>query len=253
MLDPPALTDVHPGDPISSSSWNAVLSAIEKLYDHANRRLPTLTVKVVGPDHKPFRTAAVTAQLQGAPPRPARAGVFAGAPTSAYQLDRLEPGAYVITVEAEGFVAAPSTKTVGVDGPGDPAPLTFTLTATAPRAQVPDLVGARLDLALTLAAPFVVPKIVDAHGVVTTPPNVSSDTAAMLVLGQSPPAGAMAPPGSAIFLHIAAPVEAGTPVKVPEIRGFTLTEATAAVEKAGLKMGDVSELGGSGQGPSKSA
>jgi hypothetical protein len=243
MVVPPPLTPVHPGDPISSEGWNNVLTAIGQLVAHANQRRGTLTVKVLGPGNLPFRGATVTAQPTGEPPRPARAGAFVGGEVNAYQFEELLPGAYAIVVEADGFTVSSTQSKVEMGAAVDPEPLVFQLAEPQVRVQVPALLGLRLGDALALLAPSLDPgRIIDSHGIELVLAEIGDETKS-IVLGQFPFAGELQPKGTDVFLHISATSEVLKRVKVPELRGLSLTAAKAAIEAAGLDVGDVNTLG----------
>ena len=60
-----------------------------------------------------------------------------------------------------------------------------------------------------------------------------------LVLGESPPGGSQADPGSTVKLTVSRGPGA---VAVPQVRGFRLNRAEAAIRRAGLKVGKVQQI-----------
>jgi hypothetical protein len=245
MVNPPPLIDVLPGDPITSEGWNNMLATLRLLVGEANQRRGTVTVNVVGPGNIPFRGAAVTAQPQGDPVRPPRAAAFVGAGVDAYQFDQMLPGSYALSVEAEGFSAQTQTPVVVVAADADPPPATFTLVPTVERFAVPNVLGIRLDAALSAikAAGFAAGRVIDSHGVELAPGNVPEEAQGLPVLGQFPIADSLEPKTDPIFVHVSATSEVLKRVKVPDLRGLTMSEAKDTLESLGLALGPITTVG----------
>jgi hypothetical protein len=245
MVTSPPLIDVQPGDPITSEGWNNMIATLRLLVGEANQRHGTVTVQVLGPGNVPFRGAVVTAQPQGDPPRPARAAAFVGAAINAYQFDQMLPGSYALSVDAEGFSAQTQTPTVVVTADADPPPATFTLVPTVERFAVPNVLGIRLDAALSAikAAGFAAGRVIDSHGVELAPENVPEEAQGLPVLGQFPIAESLEPKTDPIFVHVSATSEVLKRVKIPDLRGLTVSEAKAALEALGLALGPIATIG----------
>jgi hypothetical protein len=231
MITPPPLVNASPGDPITSEAWNNLLTAIGLLVDDANLQRGTLTVQVRA-NGNPLRSALVTAAPSEGP---ARGAVFVGGSVHAHQIEALPPGAYTLTVEADGFATQTQAITMGAES----LAVTVDLVASPAVFAVPNLLGHALSQALaTLAsAGFIVARVIDSHGADVPPANVPADTQPLPVLAQFPLPGTMAPKDVGIFIHVAARAEATKKVGVPDIRGMSVAQAKAALEAAGLVLG----------------
>ena len=234
MITPPPLVSATPGDPITSEAWNAVLQAIGLLVDDANLQRGTLTVAAHA-NGNPLRTATVTAAPTGDSARPTRGGVFVGGSVHAHQIESLQPGAYSLIVEADGF----TTSTQAITMPSDALSVTVDLVANPAVFPVPNLLGHQLTQALgTLStAGFIVARVIDAHGVDIAPNNVPSGAKTLPVLAQFPLPGTPATKDVGIFLSTAAHSEVTKKVGVPDIRGMSVAQAKTALEAVGLVLG----------------
>lgn len=236
MITPPPLVNASPGDPITSEGWNAVLQAIGLLVDDANLQRGTLTVNAHA-NGNPLRTATVTAAPTGDPARPTRGGVFVGGSVHAHQIEALQPGAYNLIVEADGFTT--SSQAITMPDGGGALSVTVDLVANPAVFGVPNLLGHQLTQALgTLStAGFIVARVIDAHGVDIVPDNVPSGAQTLPVLAQFPLPGTPATKDVGIFLSTAAHSEVTKKVGVPDIRGMSVAQAKTALEAAGLLLG----------------
>lgn len=245
MITPPPLIDVKPGDPITSQSWNNVNQAIRILYDALNKSLGTLAVTVKNKaDGNPVRAAVVTATPTGDSGRPLRVGLFAGAGANVYQIQQLLPGAYDVTIEADGYNA--ETRTIAMDQNGSDQPVTVDLTATQLLFPMPNLFGLALNEAVDKVVTeggFQVGRIIDSHGQEIPPGAITEDAKLAAVLNQVPEAGMPIPKNTPVQIHISAKAEFAERIKVPDLRGLTLEEAKAKLEASRLVVGETGNLG----------
>ena len=147
MITTPPLTDVSPGDPITSESWNNILTAIRTAYDFLNEQQGTLTVLVRNQaDGNPIRGAVVTVTPATDTTLPTRAGIFAGGTVNAYLVEPLLPGAYDVVVEAEGFNTA--TTSITMPDTGEGLALTVDMAVAEARLGMPNVFGLPLSQAL---------------------------------------------------------------------------------------------------------
>jgi len=243
MLTPPPLIDVKPGDPITSQSWNNVQQAIRLLYDALNKSLGTLTV-LAKADGNPVRGAVVTATPTGDTGGPLRVGLFAGATANHYEIQQLIPGAYDVTVEADGYNTA--TRSITMDPNSGDQPLTIELTATQLLFPMPNLFGLALNQAVDAVVTqggFQVGRIIDSHGQEVPPGAIPDDFKLAAVLGQVPEPGMQIPKNTPVQIHISAKAEFAERIKVPDLRGLTLEEAKAKLEASRLVVGETGNLG----------
>jgi hypothetical protein len=226
MITPPPLVNASPGDPITSEAWNNLIAAIGLLVDDANAQRGTLTVQARA-NGNPLRAALVTAGSRGA--------VFVGGSVHAHQIEGLAPGAYDLTVEADGFATQTQPITMGAES----LSVTVDLVASPAVFAVPSLLGHALSQALATlsSAGFIVARVIDSHGADVAPGNVPADTQALPVLAQFPLPGTMATKDVGIFIHVAAHAEVTKKVGVPDIRGMSVAQAKSALEAAGLVLG----------------
>jgi len=245
MITPPPLIDVKPGDPITSQSWNNVNQAIRILYDAVNKSLGTLAVTVKNKaDGNPVRAAVVTATPTGDSGRPLRVGLFAGAGANVYQVQQLLPGAYDVTIEADGYNS--ETRPITMDPNGSDQPLTIELTATQLLFPMPNLFGLALNEAVDKVVAeggFQVGRIIDSHGQEIPPGAITEDAKLAAVLNQVPEPGMPIPKNTPVQIHISAKAEFAERVKVPDLRGLTLEEAKAKLEASRLVVGETGTLG----------
>ena len=242
MITPPALVDVKPGDPITSESWNTMLAAIRLLVDDANTQGGTLTVLVTDQaTNAPLEAAAVVTASREDPPS-ARGAVLVGGESRRYQIDGLPPGGHELTVEAPDY--STQTRTIAMPDDGAPLSVTVEMTVLEARSPMPSLIGKQLSQALAdlQAAGFTAGRVIDSHGVEFAPAAVPAASQALPVLGQFPIQGARVPLTAETFVHVSAVSEILERVKVPDLRGLSLSQAKATLEAAGLVLGDTTTV-----------
>jgi hypothetical protein len=242
MITTPALVDVKPGDPISSESWNNMLGAIRLLVDFANVQRGTLAVSVADQEtNNPLGDAVVTASPT-AEGGAARGAVLVGGDSRAYQINDLLPGSYKLTVEAPRY----STQTREITMPAEGASMSISVAMTVleARSPMPRLIAKQLSQAIAdlQAAGFSTGRVIDSHGVEFAPGAVPAKAQGLPVLGQFPIEGALVPKTVATFVHVSAVSEALERVKVPDLRGLSLTDAKTALEAAGLVLGSTTTV-----------
>src|SRR3954452_4550232 len=171
MITTLPLVTANPGDPITSEAWNAVLDAIGLLVADANLQRGTFTA-AVRDNGNPLREATVTVAASGEPARPTRGAVFVGGDVHAHQIEQLQPGAYTMTVEADGF--ATQTQPFTMPDGGESLAVTVDLAASPAVFAVPTLLGHALAQALATltAAGFIVARVIDSHGADVPPAAV---------------------------------------------------------------------------------
>jgi len=81
-------------------------------------------------------------------------------------------------------------------------------------------------------------RVIDAHGSNIPADAVPEEVRDASVLGQLPVAGSLVPANTPFLLHISAKAEYLERVKVPDVRGMSIADARAALEAAGLVVGD---------------
>jgi PASTA domain-containing protein len=244
MITTPPLTDVSPGDPITSEGWNNILAAIELVVDFLNKQRGTLIVQVKNQaDGNPIRTALVTVKPTGDTSRPTRTALFAAGDVNAYQVDQLLPGSYDVLAEADGFTL--ETRPITMPDTGDSLNVSIDMAVAEARFAVPNLFGQPLNqgLADLTGQGFTIGRIIDSHGTDIAPGAIPTEAQTASVLGQWPPAGAPVPKSTPIFLNVSAKAEYLQRVKVPDVRGLSLEEAKALLEASGLALGDTSSIG----------
>ena len=242
MLTPPTLVEAKPGDPVTSGGWNNFRQAVLALYDALNKSLGALTVLVKAKgDGTIIANATVTVVPTNGGDRPFRVAQFAGASVQQYQIQNLLPGKYEMAVEAPGF--AKETRSIVMDGAGSSQQLTVEMTPTEITLVMPNLFGLAVNVAMEQAAKagLVVARIIDSYGTDVPPGDVPDAAKTSPVLNQVPEAGEVVPKNTPVQLHISAKV--AQQVKVPSLAGLTLAEAKAALEAAGLAVGETSTIG----------
>jgi len=238
MIDTPPLTDVSPGDPITSESWNNVLTAIRTAYDFLNEQQGTLTALVRNQaDGNPIRGAVVTVTPTTDTTLPTRAGIFAGTSINAYLVEPLLPGEYDLVVEADGFNTETRSITMPDTGQGLTVPVDMAVAEA--RFGMPNVFGLPLSqgLAQITQDGFTIARIIDSHGTDIPPGAIPSEVTTAFVLGQWPFAGDFVPLSTPVYLHVSAKAEFLDRVNAPDLRGLTLEDAKTLLEASGLTLG----------------
>ena len=244
MITHPPLTDVTPGDPITSEAWNNILDSVRVVFDHLNRQRGTLVLQVRNQAAgNPLPGALVTVQPTGDAARPTRTALFAGGDVNAYQVEQLLPGPYDVVVELEGFNT--ETRSVTMAESGEPLTVQIDMAVSEARVAAPNLFGLPLTQAVATVGEqgFTVARVIDAHGTEIAPGAVPDEAKTAAVLGQWPLAGAMVLLSTPIFLHVSAKAEYLQRVKVPDVRGMALEDAKTLLEASQLTLGDTSTVG----------
>jgi hypothetical protein len=250
MITPPLLNDdvipddVIPGDPITSEIWNNLLEAIRIVYKFLNSSLGTFSVNLKNQaDGNPVAGAVVTVIPIGeSDGRPIRVGLFAGFDVQRYFVHQLEPGAYKVVAEVNGFTT--ETREITMDEEGAPQALIIEMSPTELLFPVPNLFGIPLNKAIdaVMAMGFQVVHIIDSHGTEIPPRAIPDDAQVASVLNQVPEPGTLIPKNAPIQIHIAAKAEFVERVKVPDLKGLTLDEAKAKLGTSSLVLGESSTV-----------
>ena len=186
----PALPNVSPGQPVTAQGWNAILSAIDDLFDGVNAfGAEAVTVNVT------FGSAAVlTAVVVGVPAsgQPVVAVPPFGT-TNSFRLTNLTPGAWTVHVAAPGFQNAQQSITVPVS-----APVTISLTSNG-TVPMPTLFGLNAVQALSAlnSQGIAVQQILDVDGAIISHTSLPNDHTGSKVLSQFPAPGTRVTPASA--------------------------------------------------------
>ncbi len=229
-LTKPALATADPGRPITAQAWNAITAAINGLYDAVNAlggNAVAVEVTAGGAARADARVVAVPAA--GGRPIPAIAP-FPG--QVKHQLSGLTDGTWSLKVSAPGCADASVDITV-------PAATQATVSLTVNQQVMPDLFGRTLTQALAAlgAKTLTIDSIFDASGEAVPKLNPPAQFQNAVVLWQHPAPAAYALANTAqVRLVVSAELQPAA-VTVPNLTGLTLAEATAALTKAGLKIG----------------
>jgi hypothetical protein len=231
-LDKPTLPTAEPGRPITAQGWNAIVDAVDDLYDAVNAiGSGTLEVNVTsGGQPVPGAIVVATTAAGG---NPILAVPPVGSATS-YNVGGVSDGAWHLDVIANGFEAAARDVTV-------PSPrVDVELTPLGPA--VPDLFGQPLQTAFATltTANLPVELILDALGKEVPRTPIPADYQNVPVLAQLPPAGTRLAPTGRVQLVVAATVAQPPIVTMPNLAGLTQTEATRVLEQLGLRVGNIS-------------
>jgi hypothetical protein len=175
--------------------------------------------------------------LEPAPGR-ARAAIYTAGSLDAYVVNDLPAGSYTVAVEAPGFHS--TVRPVTVPDQQAPFELVVDLPVVEVRFPVPNIFGLPLSQALTTLTGqgFRAGRVIDAHGSNIPADAVPEEVRDAAVLGQLPVAGSLVPANTPFLLHISAKAEYLERVKVPDVRGMSIADARAALEAAGLVVGD---------------
>lgn len=237
QLNPFIAKLVNAGEPLTAQAWNDLVTAIDDTHKFLLATTHTLTVQITNTNLDPA-SVRVTASRADAPPIEA-VRPFGG--DAAHTLSELEVGTYTIRASAPGFQDKTTTVTVG-DSPL--APLSLALDAAQPI--MPDLFGAPLTDALTALATLgaTVARVLDFNGNDVPPASPPAEAVQAPVLVQHPPPGVPITGGVGLVVAIAPKVESA--VEMPSLAGLTEVEARRAIEQAGLVVGRVKVMSGTG-------
>jgi hypothetical protein len=229
-LTKPALATADPGRPITAQAWNALVSAINDLYDAVNAlggNALAVTVSAAGSPRPDARVVAVPSGGGRAIPAIAP---FAG--QTAHQLAGLTDGAWQILVSAAGCADASVDVTV-------PAATTATVTLTLNQQLMPDLFGqlAPQALAALAAKTLTIDAIFDTGGNAVAKTTLPANYETAAVVWQFPAPGAFAAASAGQVRLVLGTELQSALVTVPSLTGLTLAEATKALTDLGLKVG----------------
>ncbi len=238
MLTLPPLLDAKPGDPITAEGWNNLVLAVRNIFDTLTKAAELSVAVVDKSDGSLLQGAVVTVTSTDATAGPPRVGTFAGAGVNQYLVDRLPPGNYTVTVEADGY--SPETRALTIDNSGTAQTISVLMTAVVIKVSMPALFGKALNdaIATVLGAQLQVGRIITSRGVDIPPAAVPADAALSMVLNQFPDPDLLVPVNTSIQLQVAAKAEFLAQKKVPNLSGLTLEEAKVALESAGLVLGE---------------
>lgn len=236
-IEAPPLVEVNAGDPLTSEAWNNIIAAVRTLFEAANETGTVLAVRVVDGDGNPVPHGVVT--LIGKDDL-TRVGLYAGADVRRYLVPGIADGAYVLSVEADGF--ASEKREVEIDGAS--REMTVEMTRTRIESGVPDLFGQNLVEATSRLkdAGFRAGIVLDAHGRELTTRDLGDSAAERYVLGQSPDAGQAHASGGAVNIAVSAVPMVEERIRVPSVVGLSLDEARRTLQDAGLVVGTVGSV-----------
>jgi hypothetical protein len=234
-LSKPALAEVSPGQPVTAQGWNAIIDAIDTLYDFA-LALGTGMVEVSVLDgNTPVSGATVVAT-------PAQGGLpVAAVPPHGgnrhYILGGLVPGAWVLEVAAAGYKAG----SINFDVPLD-TPLTVALERSG--ALMPDLFGMTAISALgeLKNRHIATERVIDVTGRELPPAKLPPDAQNALILAQQPANGSVLAPGDRARLVVSLTVTQEPVVTMPNLTGLTLDETREVLDRSGLVLGKVTTI-----------
>jgi PASTA domain len=241
-LTSPPLVKVSPGDPLTSQQWNNILDAIGTLYDAFNKvGSLIITVKVRGAGTV-LTNALVNVLPTGSTQSPPRIAPFVGADINSYRIDHLPAGTYKVVAQANGY-ADETLPSVTMASDGTSQTVAMEITPTEVLVNVPSLYGQTLADAVSLiGSNLPIGRIIDSHGNDIPPGALTDDAKQGRVLNQAPPPGAQVPKNTALFLSISAKAEFTERVKVPDIRGLTISDARVALQSSRLVLGQTNDL-----------
>ncbi|WP_457427279.1 PASTA domain-containing protein [Roseateles sp. P5_E7] len=226
----PALVQAEPGRPVTAQAWNAIIGAVDALYDALNALGGNAVMVTVTAGGQPRPDARVVAVPAGGGRAIPAIAPFPG--QTAHQLAGLTDGTWSLKISAAG--CADVSVDVAV-----PAATTASVALTVTQKTMPDLFGRSVLQALSTlaAAGLTLDNILDTSGETVPKANPPTRFQTAVVLVQQPPPGALVPAGNAqVRLVVSAELE--TPnVTVPNLTGLTQSEAAAALAKVGLKLG----------------
>lgn len=234
-LEKPALATVSAGEPVTAQGWNAIVGGLSDLYDAVLALGGEAVAVNVKSEGEPVAAALVVATpLNGGQPV---LGIPPHGKVETYLVSGLTPGAWRLHAAAPGYepgvadIEVPTGDTVQVD-----------LEPTG--AVMPDLFGlpAPEAVAELKSRDIQIDRIIDITGQDLPPGRKASDFDNAPVLLQLPDAGQIVPPKFPVRLVLAASLRPEAVVEVPNLRGLTLTEATAVLEDLGLVFGGANVL-----------
>jgi hypothetical protein len=228
----PALTPASPGQPITAQAWNIILTAIGELYDAmlaiggnaANIELRHGTTAIV--DAKVVAVPTTGQPVSAVPPR---------AGGTAFTLTGMNPGAWTVHVEAPGYQTASASITVPVSG-------TTTINLTPNTVVMPNLIGATAASALSTlnGASIQIDMLLDITGDQVSKTALPSNKAGSIILFQFPVPGTRVTAASAGTKLVLSEDLDSQVTTVPTLKGLTYSQLIAALNAAGLKLGNVS-------------
>lgn len=230
-IDKPPLPTAEPGRPITAQGWNAIVDAVDALYDAVNAiGAGTLEVNVTS-NGQPVRGALVVATPEGGG-NPIRGVPPIGTRTT-YVVGGVGDGPWHVEITAEGFEPAARDVTVPSDT------IDVELAAVGP--VVPDLFGLTLQTAFSTltATELPVELILDSLGKEVPRTPIPADYQNVPVLAQLPVAGSRLPADGRVQLVVAATVAQPPIVTMPNLAGLTQAEATKVLEQLGLRVGSI--------------
>jgi hypothetical protein len=229
----PPLATVEPGRPVTAQGWNAIVNALDALYEAVLAIGSGAVTVSVQADGQPVRGAQVVAEPVGEG-QPVEALPLFGTRTT-YLVAGVSDGAWRLYVSAPGYVS----QVIDVNVPAS-APVVVNL-ARAGKV-VPDLFGQPLlgALAELGEAGLDVDIIIDALGQEVSRTQVPAEAQNSPVLLHFPEAGAVVDPATTrLQIVVAAAVREEPIITVPSLIGLTQAEASRALERVGLRLGKI--------------
>ena len=229
----PPLDTVAPGRPITAQGWNAVVNALDALYN-AVLAIGSGSVTVsVQADGQPVTGAQVVAEPVGEG-QPVEGLPLFGTRTT-YLVAGVSDGAWRLHVSAPGFVSQVVEVTV-------PAADALVVNLARAGKVVPQLFGQPLQGALAelSTAGLDVDIILDALGQEVSRTQVPAEAQNSPVLLYFPAAGAVIDPATTrLQIVVAAALHEEPIITVPSLVGLSQGEASRALEKVGLRLGKI--------------
>jgi len=231
MLVKPPLADVSPGQPVTAQGWNELVDGLSDLYDEVLAfGTGALEVSVVD-DAEAVLGALVTATPMGDGQPIHAIAPFPG--RSTYTLAGLSEGNWTVHVEAFGY----TTQSIEVTMPHDE---TLPVNLVVNGSVMPDLFGRELRTALEdlSGSDIGVDLIFDTTGRELPRTSLPPEYDSAPVLLHTPLAGDVVADGSRdVRLVVASAIRRDPVVVMPSLIGLTYDEASAVLERLGLRLG----------------
>jgi hypothetical protein len=230
----PSLANVSAGQPVTAQAWNAVLAAINALYDAVLAfGTATVDVNLAGPSGPVTNATVVAVPASGGPvvAVPPRGG------GTSFTLTSLRDGAWTVHVTAPGFAPVQVPLTVPASG-------ALAINLTASTRAMPDLLGKTAATALSElgTAAIQVDAVYDVFGDLVNKTTLPANRAGSLVLFQFPLPGEQVVATTAkTRLVLSAEPEAAQITTVPNLKGLSITQVQAVLAAAGLKLGNIKD------------
>lgn len=224
---------VRAGEPVTAQAWNEIVDALDNANQFlaATRHAVRVQVTTLNLDYRTVRVTVEIADGQRIE------GVRPVTPDGHHFLTGLPPGEHLVRAEAHGYQTATKAFTVA-DALAQQVDIVLQPVA-API--MPDLFAAPFpDAVAILQAAAVSVRVLDFAGQAVTSDKYASYAEAF-VLAQSPPAGAIVG-AEGVVLGVTLSTRPQDAIEVPNLAGFTESEARKTLAQLGLTLGKVTKL-----------